>query len=133
MSKPPELVTAAKSEVFYFGARISQDSSPVYQDQLVEFTDVPPQKESKCSGEQPCERCESGESIFDRTQDRLNGKVSQHQNSSIFMFADHPLPEFDGSFFFLPPPEVARTMVSKYFHIIAATVRVLHRSLPNYG
>ena len=49
------------------------------------------------------------------------------------MFADHPLPEFDGSFFFLPPPEVARTMVSKYFHIIAATVRVLHRSLPNYG
>jgi hypothetical protein len=45
MSKPPELVTAAKSEVFYFRARISQDSSPAHPDQLVEFTDVPPQKE----------------------------------------------------------------------------------------
>jgi hypothetical protein len=69
----------------------------------------------------------SGGSIFDRTQDRLDGKVSQHQKSSIFMFGDPPLPEFDGSFFFLPPPEVARTMVGKYFDIIAATVRFLHR------
>lgn len=69
----------------------------------------------------------NGGSIFDRTQNSLNSKVSRHQKSSIFLFGDPPLPEFDGSFYFLPPPEVAQAMVGEYFDTIAATVRFLHR------
>jgi hypothetical protein len=69
----------------------------------------------------------SGGTIFDCTQNNLNSNVSTHQKSSIFMFGDPPLPEFDRTFLFLPPVEIARTMISIYFNIVTATVRCLHR------
>ena len=69
----------------------------------------------------------SGGTIFNRSQNNLNSNVSTHQKASIFMFGDPPLPEFDGTFLFLPPVEIARTMISTYFNIVTATVRCLHR------
>lgn len=69
----------------------------------------------------------SGGSIFDRVQNSLVLKDSPHQQSSIFMFGDPPLPDFDGPFLFLPPAEITRVIIGKYFDTIATTVRFLHR------
>jgi hypothetical protein len=53
--------------------------------------------------------------------------VSFSPNSSIFTFGDAPLPEFDPSFFVLPPKDDARTLVARYFEFAVATHRFLHR------
>jgi len=65
--------------------------------------------------------------VFERTEKTLQKRVPQHKNSSIFAFGDPPLPEVDRTFFTLPPPEVARAMVAKYFEFAAPINRFLHQ------
>jgi galactonate dehydratase len=69
----------------------------------------------------------SGVSFLLRVQKKLHQKVSFSQNSSIFTFGDAPLPEFDPSFFVLPPKADAETLVARYFDYAVATHRFLHR------
>jgi hypothetical protein len=69
----------------------------------------------------------SGVSFLLRVQKKLHQKVSFSQNSSIFTFGDAPLPEFDPSFFVLPPKDDARKLVARYFEYAIATHRFLHR------
>lgn len=69
----------------------------------------------------------SGVSFLLRAQKRLHKIVSLSSNSSIFTFGDSPLPEFDSSFFVLPPKERARLLVARYFDFAVPTHRYLHR------
>jgi hypothetical protein len=69
----------------------------------------------------------SGVSFLLRVQKKLHQKVSFSPNSSIFTFGDAPLPEFDPSFFVLPPKDDARKLVERYFDYAVATHRFLHR------
>lgn len=69
----------------------------------------------------------SGLSFLLRAQKRLHKIVSLSQNSSIFTFGDTPLPDFDSSFFVLPPKERAAALVARYFDFAFPTHRFLHR------
>jgi galactonate dehydratase len=69
----------------------------------------------------------SGVSFLLRVQKKLHQKVSFAHNSSIFTFGDAPLPEFDPSFFVLPPKADAQKLVARYFEFAVATHRFLHR------
>lgn len=69
----------------------------------------------------------SGVSFLLRVQKKLHQKVSFSQNSSIFTFGDAPLPDFDPSFFVLPPKVDAQMLVARYFDFAVATHRFLHR------
>lgn len=69
----------------------------------------------------------SGVSFLLRVQRKLHQKVSFSQNSSIFTFGDAPLPNFDPSFFVLPPKAEAEKLVARYFDFAVATHRFLHR------
>ncbi|TVY36562.1 D-galactonate dehydratase [Lachnellula occidentalis] len=69
----------------------------------------------------------SGVSFLLRIQKKLHEKISFTQNSSIFTFGDAPLPEFDPSFFVLPPKADAEKLVARYFEFAVATHRFLHR------
>ncbi|KAN0096685.1 Fungal specific transcription factor domain containing protein [Hyaloscypha variabilis] len=69
----------------------------------------------------------SGVSFLLRVQKKLHQKVSFSPNSSIFTFGDAPLPEFDPSFFVLPPKDDAQKLVARYFEYAIATHRFLHR------
>jgi hypothetical protein len=69
----------------------------------------------------------SGVSFLLRVQKKLHQKVSFSPNSSIFTFGDAPLPEFDPSFFVLPPKDDAEKLVARYFEYAIATHRFLHR------
>jgi hypothetical protein len=69
----------------------------------------------------------SGVSFLLRAQKRLHKIVSLSPNSSIFTFGDSPLPEFDSSFFVLPPKERARELVARYFDFAVPTHRYLHK------
>lgn len=69
----------------------------------------------------------SGVSFLLRVQRKLHQKVSFSQDSSIFTFGDAPLPNFDPSFFLLPPKEDAAKLVARYFDFAVATHRFLHR------
>jgi hypothetical protein len=69
----------------------------------------------------------SGVSFLLRVQKKLHQKLSFAQNSSIFTFGDAPLPEFDPSFFVLPPKPDAQRLVARYFDFAIATHRFLHR------
>ncbi|KAF1840240.1 fungal-specific transcription factor domain-containing protein [Cucurbitaria berberidis CBS 394.84] len=62
-----------------------------------------------------------------RIQKRLHQNSSLSHNSSIFTFGDAPLPEFDPSFFVLPPKPDAQRLVERYFDYAAPTHRFLHR------
>ena len=68
----------------------------------------------------------SGVSFLLRVQKKLHEKVSFTQNSSIFTFGDAPLPDFDPSFFVLPPKTDAQKLVARYFEFAVATHRFLH-------
>jgi hypothetical protein len=75
----------------------------------------------------------SGVSFLLRVQKRLHKVVTLSPRSSIFTFGDTPLPEFDSSFFVLPPKEYARTLIARYFDFAVPTHRFLHRpSLEGY-
>lgn len=69
----------------------------------------------------------SGVSFLLRVQKKLHQKVSFSQKSSIFTFGDAPLPDFDPSFFVLPPKADAQQLVARYFDFAVATHRFLHR------
>jgi len=69
----------------------------------------------------------SGVSFLLRVQKKLHQKVSFSPSSSIFTFGDAPLPEFDQSFFVLPPKSEAQKLVARYFEFAIATHRFLHR------
>lgn len=69
----------------------------------------------------------SGVSFLLRVQKRLHKVVTLSPRSSIFTFGDTPLPEFDSSFFVLPPKEYARTLIARYFDFAVPTHRFLHR------
>jgi hypothetical protein len=69
----------------------------------------------------------SGVSFLLRVQKKLHQKVSFSQDSSIFTFGDAPLPDFDPSFFVLPPKAEAQKLVARYFDFAVATHRFLHR------
>jgi hypothetical protein len=62
-----------------------------------------------------------------RIQKRLHQNSSLSHDSSIFTFGDAPLPEFDPSFFVLPPKPDAQRLVERYFDYAAPTHRFLHR------
>lgn len=69
----------------------------------------------------------SGVSFLLRVQKRLHKDVTLSPRSSIFTFGDTPLPEFDSSFFVLPPKEYARALIARYFDFAVPTHRFLHR------
>jgi hypothetical protein len=69
----------------------------------------------------------SGVSFLLRVQKRLHKVVTLSPRSSIFTFGDTPLPEFDSSFFVLPPKEYARALIARYFDFAVPTHRFLHR------
>ena len=62
-----------------------------------------------------------------RIQKRLHQNSSLSHESSIFTFGDAPLPEFDPTFFVLPPKTEAQRLVERYFDFAASTHRFLHR------
>ncbi|KAI8931415.1 hypothetical protein NX059_011744 [Plenodomus lindquistii] len=69
----------------------------------------------------------SAASFLLRIQKRLHQNSSLSHDSSIFTFGDAPLPEFDPSFFVLPPKTDAQRLVERYFDYAAPTHRFLHR------
>ncbi|KAL5115248.1 hypothetical protein ACEQ8H_006840 [Pleosporales sp. CAS-2024a] len=69
----------------------------------------------------------SAVSFLLRIQKRLHQNSSLSYESSIFTFGDAPLPEFDPSFFVLPPKPDAQRLVERYFDYAAPTHRFLHR------
>ncbi|KAF2640332.1 hypothetical protein P280DRAFT_401545 [Massarina eburnea CBS 473.64] len=69
----------------------------------------------------------SGVSFLLRIQKRLHQNSSHSHDSSIFTFGDAPLPEFDPTFFVLPPKADAQKLVGRYFDFAAPTHRFLHR------
>jgi hypothetical protein len=69
----------------------------------------------------------SGVSFLLRIQKRLHQSSSLSHNSSIFAFGDSPLPEFDPTFFVMPPKPDAQRLVERYFDYAAPTHRFLHR------
>jgi len=69
----------------------------------------------------------SGVSFLLRVQKKFHQKVSFSPSSSIFTFGDAPLPQFDPSFFVLPPKDDAKKLVARYFEFAIATHRFLHR------
>ncbi|KAH7356330.1 fungal-specific transcription factor domain-containing protein [Pyrenochaeta sp. MPI-SDFR-AT-0127] len=69
----------------------------------------------------------SAVSFLIRIQKRLHQHSSLSHESSIFTFGDAPLPEFDPSFFVLPPKPDAQRLVERYFDYAAPTHRFLHR------
>jgi hypothetical protein len=69
----------------------------------------------------------SGVSFLLRIQKRLHQDSSLSHNSSIFAFGDSPLPEFDPTFFVMPPKPDAQRLVERYFDYAAPTHRFLHR------
>lgn len=69
----------------------------------------------------------SAVSFLIRIQKRLHQHSSLSHDSSIFTFGDAPLPEFDPSFFILPPKPDAQRLVERYFDYAAPTHRFLHR------
>ena len=69
----------------------------------------------------------SAVSFLIRIQKRLHQNSSLSHDSSIFTFGDAPLPEFDPSFFVLPPKPDAQRLVERYFDYAAPTHRFLHR------
>ncbi|KAF2134912.1 hypothetical protein P153DRAFT_278815 [Dothidotthia symphoricarpi CBS 119687] len=71
----------------------------------------------------------SAVSFLLRIQRRLHqdSTSSLSQTSSIFTFGDAPLPEFDTTFFVLPPKADAQRLVERYFDFAAPTHRFLHR------
>ncbi|APA15974.1 hypothetical protein sscle_16g107440 [Sclerotinia sclerotiorum 1980 UF-70] len=69
----------------------------------------------------------SGASFLLRVQKKLHREITLSQNSSIFTFGDAPLPEYDPSFFVLPPKSDAESLVARYFDFAVPTHRFLHR------
>lgn len=69
----------------------------------------------------------SAASFLLRIQNRIHQDSSLSHDSSIFTFGDAPLPEFDPTFFVLPPKPDAQRLVERYFDYAAPTHRFLHR------
>ncbi|KAF1838424.1 hypothetical protein BDW02DRAFT_414425 [Decorospora gaudefroyi] len=69
----------------------------------------------------------SAVSFLIRIQKRLHQNSSLSHDSTIFTFGDAPLPEFDPSFFVLPPKAHAQRLLERYFDYAAPTYRFLHR------
>lgn len=69
----------------------------------------------------------SGASFLLRIQRKLHENNSWSHDSSIFTFGDARLPEFDTTFFVLPPKYDAQRLVERYFDFAAPTHRFLHR------
>ncbi|KAG4034570.1 hypothetical protein MFRU_003g05280 [Monilinia fructicola] len=69
----------------------------------------------------------SGASFLLRVQKKLHQEVTLSHNSSIFTFGDAPLPDYDPSFFVLPPKPDAKSLVARYFDFAVPTHRFLHR------
>jgi hypothetical protein len=62
-----------------------------------------------------------------RIQKTLHQNSSLSHESSIFTFGDAPLPEFDPTFFVLPPKAEGEKLVERYFDFASPTHRFLHR------
>jgi hypothetical protein len=69
----------------------------------------------------------SGVGFLRRVQKRLHETISFTHSSSIFAFGDAPLPDFDPTFFFMPPKADAEELVARYFDFAVPTHRFLHR------
>ena len=69
----------------------------------------------------------SGVSFLLRVQKKLHQTLSFSHSSSIFTFGDAPLPEFDPTFFVLPPHSNAKELVDRYFNFVVPTHRFLHQ------
>ncbi|KAF1979543.1 hypothetical protein BU23DRAFT_522873 [Bimuria novae-zelandiae CBS 107.79] len=73
----------------------------------------------------------SGVSFLLRIQKTLHQNSSISHESSIFNFGDAPLPDFDPTFFVLPPKAEGEKLVERYFDFAAPTHRFLHRPTIN--
>lgn len=73
----------------------------------------------------------SGVSFLLRVQKRLHQTLTFSKASSIFTFGDAPLPDFDPSFFVLPPRDEAQRLTDRYFDFAVPTHRFLHRPTVN--
>lgn len=73
----------------------------------------------------------SGVSFLLRVQKRLHQRLVFSKTSSIFTFGDAPLPDFDPSFFVLPPRDEAQRLTDRYFDFAVPTNRFLHRPTIN--
>jgi hypothetical protein len=62
-----------------------------------------------------------------RIQKTLHQNSSLSHETSIFTFGDAPLPDFDPTFFVLPPKAEGEKLVERYFDFAAPTHRFLHR------
>lgn len=69
----------------------------------------------------------SGVSFLLRIQKTLHQNSSLSHETSIFTFGDAPLPDFDPTFFVLPPKAEGEKLVERYFDFAAPTHRFLHR------
>jgi hypothetical protein len=69
----------------------------------------------------------SGVSFLLRVQRRVYQTLKFPPSSSIFTFGDAPLPDLDASFFVLPPKDVTRQLLVRYFDFAVPTHRFLHR------
>jgi len=65
-------------------------------------------------------------SLYERTQNNLNKRAFSQENP-VSAYGDPPLQEFDTSFLFLPSKDKAHALVTKYFDVVSATNRILHR------
>ncbi|KAF2000508.1 hypothetical protein P154DRAFT_434860 [Amniculicola lignicola CBS 123094] len=69
----------------------------------------------------------SGVSFLLRIQKTLHQNTAVSHDTSIFTFGDAPLPEYDPTFFVMPPKADAQRLVERYFDWAAPTHRFLHR------
>jgi len=65
-------------------------------------------------------------SLYERTQNNLNKRTFSQQNP-VSAYGDPPLKEVDTSFLFLTSKTTAQAHVTKYFEVVSATNRILHR------
>ena len=77
---------------------------------------------------------QSGASIFRRTQNNLNRltrPVSHSQRIPVSAFGDPVFPDVDYTFLVLPPQEVAKDLIAKYFEVVAPINQFLHHPTVN--
>ncbi|TGO63777.1 hypothetical protein BOTNAR_0096g00130 [Botryotinia narcissicola] len=119
----PHDVAIAASTLARLQPTIAENSNPISRMQSSRNSPEPPQTDLQGHYVGPS----SGASFLLRVQKKLHREITLSQDSSIFTFGDAPLPEFDPSFFVLPPKSDAENLVARYFDFAVPTHRFLHR------
>ncbi|TEY44860.1 hypothetical protein BOTCAL_0343g00030 [Botryotinia calthae] len=119
----PHDVAIAASTLARLQPTIVENSNSISRMQSSRNSPEPPQTDLQGHYVGPS----SGASFLLRVQKKLHREITLSQDSSIFTFGDAPLPEFDPSFFVLPPKSDAENLVARYFDFAVPTHRFLHR------